>query len=237
MLHSNSLDFYRSIAKSYPNLSRDEEQELLKRVKKGDKNARDLLVKHNLNLIIHLSRKHDGKGVALEDLVQEGMAGFVHAIDMFDMDQPVKLATYAVWWINANIFKYMNMNRAIVKMPYTRKGESPISVPRSISMSSPIGDNEDGEFLDLFADEAPPADEVIGETTRNRTISSIVEGMQFKEAKGKIGRAIVKERLMADEPLTLRELGGKYGISRERVRQLEVIVKDKLRKKLINYAA
>jgi hypothetical protein len=237
MLYSDSLEFYKSVAKTHPILSREEEQDLLKRVKKGDNQARDLLVKHNLGLIIHLSKKHDGKGVALEDLVQEGMAGFVHAIDMFDMNQSVKLATYAIWWINANIFKYLSMNRAIVKMPHTRKGEGPISVPRSVSMSSPIGDNEDGEYLELFADESPLADEVLEELSHNQAIKAITDKTRFKKTKSKVCRAIVKERLMADEPLTLRELGGKYGVSRERVRQLETIVKDKLRKRLIDFAA
>jgi RNA polymerase sigma factor (sigma-70 family) len=234
MTYQDSLDFYRSIAKAYPILTREEELKLLKRVRKGDKQARELLVKHNLNLVIHLCKKHDGKGVPFEDLVQEGMAGFVHAIDMFDTNQKVKLSTYAVWWVNANIFKYLKLNRAPVKMPHIRKGEAPIAVPRGVSMSTPIGENEDNELLDLFADESPLADETY---ERTEHASDVMEVVRKFTACGAIGKDIVEHRLLADDPKTLQEIAEKHGRSRERIRQLEIVVKDKLKKHLMDYAA
>jgi RNA polymerase primary sigma factor len=234
MTHKDSIEYYRSVAKNFPPLKREDETKLLKRVKRGDKQARELLVKHNLNLIIMLAKKQEKTGLALEDLVQEGMAGFVHAIDKFDLKKEVKLSTYAVWWVNAFIFRHARSARGPVKLPNKRKdGELP-PFPRSVSMSSPIGENDDGEFLDLFADESPLIDEQYDRETASGGIRSSLKKMG---SLGSIGRDIVYERLMAEEPMTLDEIGKRHGLSRERIRQLEVGVKDKLRKRLMDYAA
>lgn len=234
MIYQSTLDYYRAVAKSHPVLTREGETKLLKRAKKGDKAARELLVKHNLNLVIHLSKKHEKSGLPLEDLVQEGMAGFVHAIDKFDIKQKVKLSTYAVWWINAFIFRHTKEARGPVRLPHVRKNESLPPLPRAVSMSSPIGENEDIELQDLFADESPLVDEVYDDLTERQNVSKSVKKMN---SLGKIGRDIVRERLMAEDPVTLEVLGNRHNLSRERIRQIEVKVKDQLRRRLSDYAA
>lgn len=236
MTFKDSIEYYRSVSRSHPVLTREAEAGLVKRFKAGDRVAKDLLVKHNFGLVIFMAMKHGSSGIPIEDLVQEGMMGLNRAIDKFDLAQNVKLSTYATWWINAFIIKYVKGNKTPIKMPNSKKPGSSKNgyFPSVVSLSTPIGENDDGELLDLLGDDALLADELYDRAEHNDQLNRSIGRMAYL---GRIGQDIVRERLMTEEPMTLEELGKRHGLSRERIRQLEVGVKAQLRKKLMDFAA
>ena len=88
-----------------PLLTEEEKINLLAKVKQGDKRARDIMVERNLRLVAKVALKYKGRGVELEDLIQEGSIGLMKAIDMFDLEKGCKFSTYAVWWIRQKIIR------------------------------------------------------------------------------------------------------------------------------------
>ncbi len=233
---SAAMQYYYDLMKKHPVLPKEEEMQIVLKAKKGDKNARELLVKHNIGIVISLANKLMVRSLLLEDLVQEGMAGFVHAIDDFEPKKGFRLSTYASWWVNAYIRKYLSNNSAPVRIPrHKRKHEDKPSIPISVSMSTPVGPYGDLEYVDMFADEeTKPVDEAFEDLSLQKAVRDKVRRMR---SLGPIGRDIVYDRLMSDEPKTLAEIGKVHNLSRERIRQLEMDVKDNLRKRLIDYAA
>ncbi|MGM0470729.1 MAG: sigma-70 family RNA polymerase sigma factor [Bacillota bacterium] len=84
-------------------LSKKEEAELARKAQDGDQRAREELIEHNLRLVVNIAKKYQGKGMELEDLIQEGNLGLMKAIDKFDPDKGYKFSTYATWWIKQGI--------------------------------------------------------------------------------------------------------------------------------------
>ncbi len=113
----DSLDaFLKKIAK-IPLLTREEEIELAKRAKKGDKEALKKLIEHNLRFVISVAKKYMGYGLPLHDLIGEGIVGLVEAARRFDPDRGVKFISYAVWWIRQAIAQALSQSTGAVKIP------------------------------------------------------------------------------------------------------------------------
>lgn len=100
---SDNVKLYLSEVGKYPLLSYEEEKELFARLKNGDKEAREKIIKSNLRLVISIAKKYSGKGISLLDLIQEGNAGLIKAVDIFDTSREIKFSTYATWWIRQAI--------------------------------------------------------------------------------------------------------------------------------------
>jgi RNA polymerase primary sigma factor len=91
------------LIRAHPPFDRETELVVTRKARKGDKRAQEKLVVHNLSLVISVARKFMGRGVRLEDLVQEGNYGLLKAIEHFDPEKGNRFSTYAVWWIRAYI--------------------------------------------------------------------------------------------------------------------------------------
>ena len=95
-------------------LTAKEEREYARRMKDGDEAAREVLITHNLRLVVYVAKRYLGRGLPLLDLVEEGNLGLMHALEKFDVDRGFRLSTYALWWIRQSIERaLMNQSRTI----------------------------------------------------------------------------------------------------------------------------
>ena len=95
-------------------LNANEEQDYARRMKRGDIEARDVLITHNLRLVVYVAKRYLGRGLPLLDLVEEGNLGLMHALEKFDPDRGFRLSTYATWWIRQSVERaLMNQSRTI----------------------------------------------------------------------------------------------------------------------------
>ncbi|WP_456342292.1 sigma-70 family RNA polymerase sigma factor [Thermovibrio sp.] len=259
----DSLDaFLKSISK-IPLLTREEEIELAKRAKAGDKEALKKLVESNLRFVVSVAKKYLGCGLPLHDLIAEGILGLIEAARRFDPDKGVKFISYAVWWIRQSIMQALAQQTGAVKIPVkqavlvnkiTRSygellkklgreptieelaehvGMEPKEVERllsicqvPLSLDTPIGDEEDTTFKDFLKGEGTAeVEEKVVQEELKQSIQEMLEQLTPQEKK----IIIMRFGLDGNEPKTLREIGEKLGISRERVRQLETRAKKKMR--------
>lgn len=112
-----SLSSYFSNVGNHKLLTREEEVELAKRVKAGDKSARDQMVSANLRLAISIAKKYQNRGADFEDLIQESNIGLMKAVDRFDHTKGFKFSTYACWWIRQAVLKHIGDHKTDVKIP------------------------------------------------------------------------------------------------------------------------
>ncbi len=259
----DSLDaFLKSISK-IPLLTREEEIELAKRAKAGDKEALKKLVESNLRFVVSVAKKYLGCGLPLHDLIAEGILGLIEAARRFDPDKGVKFISYAVWWIRQSIMQALAQQTGAVKIPVkqavlvnkiTRSygellkelgreptieelaqhvGMEPKEIERllsicqvPLSLDTPIGDEEDTTFKDFLKGEGTAeVEEKVVQEELKQSIQEMLEQLTPQEKK----IIIMRFGLDGNEPKTLREIGEKLGISRERVRQLETRAKKKMR--------
>jgi len=206
-------------------LTREEEYELAGRARKGDESARRILAESNLAFVVAVAKKFANRGARLDDLIQEGNVGLMKSIEHFDPKKNVRFATYAVWWIRAYITRYLKDNRSQV-----RGGESERGAMSDFSLDASIDEEGDTTFLDRLEDNSlSPQDDFL-----LREQSSEVQEALAKVRKriGDLGWDILQERLTQDKPRTLEELGQRWGVSRERVRQVELKTKSFLERYL-----
>ncbi|BAT71175.1 RNA polymerase primary sigma factor [Thermosulfidibacter takaii ABI70S6] len=111
------LTSYLKRISSYPVLSREEEVELARRAKAGDKEAFKKLVESNLRFVVSVASKYKGYGVSLMDLINEGNLGLIQAAKRFDPDRGVRFISYAVWWIKQAIMQALAEQSGVVKLP------------------------------------------------------------------------------------------------------------------------
>lgn len=201
-------------------LTRDEECDLARRIRGGDEAARHELATFNVPLVIKVAKRYVNPSQCMDDLVQEGNVGLMKAIDYFDPRKNVRFATYAVWWIRACITRYLKDNRSQV-----RSGkERPVMLDFSLNVSP----DEDGETTFLEQLEAPGPSPQDQYTAHERDAKVRKALARVKKRLGDLGWDILTKRLTQDEPLSLRELGDCHGLSRERVRQVELKTKSLL---------
>src|SRR4051794_11474183 len=199
-------------------LTREEEYELSYRARKGEEAARQLLATSNLAFVVAVAKKFANRGARLDDLVQEGNVGLMKAIEHFDPRKNVRFATYAVWWIRAYITRYLKDNRSQV-----RGGESERVSMTDFSLDATIDEDGESTFLDRIEDPGPsPQDEFITHELDGEIQAAL---LRVRKRIGDMGWDILQERLTQDKPRTLEELGQRWGVSRERVRQVELKTK------------
>ena len=98
-------------------LSREEETELAKRVKNGDKKAKQELIKRNLRLVVSIAKKYLNRGMSFLDLIQEGNLGLLKAVDKFDPERGYKFSTYATWWVRQGITRSLSDKSRTIRIP------------------------------------------------------------------------------------------------------------------------
>lgn len=108
---------YLSYLRKYPLLTKEEEYKLSFRARQGDKGARDLMIKSNLGLVINVAKKFLGRGLAFEDIIEEGNIGLMKAVDRFQPDKGFRFSTYAVWWIRQAIERGLLNSGRLIRLP------------------------------------------------------------------------------------------------------------------------
>jgi RNA polymerase primary sigma factor len=117
-----SLDQYLRDISAYPLISREEEAELARRIRTGDQDALDKLVRSNLRFVVSVAKKYQNQGVSLSDLINEGNLGLIRAGHKFDETKGIKFISYAVWWIRQAILQALAEQSRIVRVPLNRAG-------------------------------------------------------------------------------------------------------------------
>lgn len=274
----DSIQMYLREIGKYPLIKAAEEVSLAKRIEAGDDEAKNLLAKANLRLVVSLAKKYVGRSpdLTLLDLIQEGNIGLFKAVEKFDWTRGYKFSTYATWWIRQSItraladqsrtiripvhmvetiskykqvFKRMSQDLGREPLPEEIALEMGLDVEKihmigkinqtTMSLEEPIGsDGEEkstrGEFI---ADESIPSpDRNSSKTILKDQLQEILDELTEKE------RTIIELRygLVDGISHTLEEVGRKFDVTRERIRQIEAKVHEKIRvnekiKKLQDY--
>jgi RNA polymerase sigma-32 factor len=258
-LESPSLRAYRENVSDVVPLDRATERDLARRWRTGDKRAGETIVKACLPFVISIALEYRRWGIPLEDIVQQGNLGLLRAAGKFDPERDCRLATYAAYWIRAEIRDYVVRSYRVVRLGTTKAERRALRAYRKTRESDPAAlaaasgmtrdkaemllpllsgrvasldarTDERGAMIDRLAGASPtPEDEASAQERRGRAQSAVGEALRGLSERE---RMIVRERLMADEPPTLQELGERLGVSKERVRQLEERARLKLRARL-----
>ena len=257
-----TMDRYRASLEHVRTLDPAEELELARRWRDGDERAGPRLVEASLPFVISIAREYRRWGMPLEDLVQQGNLGLLKAAAKFDPTRECRLVTYAAYWIRAEIREYVVHGYRIVRLGTTRTERRAMRAYRRSALESPehmaevsgmplkrarklwplLGNRD--VSLDVRYDDRAPAIERLEATAgtpdenvaRRDTIYRVRERLgQAFESLSDRERAIIEQRIMSDEPRTLEELGREMGVSKERVRQLEVRAREKLRRELAEF--
>ena len=215
---------YLRAVRDYPPLSREEEHTAAVRARKGDVAAKQKLVRHNLAFVVAISRKQRRGTVRLDDLIQEGNVGLMRAVEKFDPGAGTRFSTYAVWWIRAYVGKYLKEARSTVRPQSGTVAQADMSLDSAV--------DEDGEttHLERIEDDGPGPEDLYLQTEGDRDVREALG--KVRKRIGELGWDIVHNRLEQDQPRTLEEIGKRWGVSRERVRQVELKTKQFLERYL-----
>jgi RNA polymerase primary sigma factor len=245
-------------------LTPQEEIELAARIKKGDKKAREQMIKANLRLVVKIAHDYEGFGLPLLDLISEGNIGLMKAVERFDPAKGGKLSTYGSWWIKQSIKRALANQSKTIRLPVhlvdkiakmrrlamklqeelgreptddelgEEMGITPARVAqmrtaaiRPASLDAPIGDEDSNNFAEIVQDEAARTPfQQLDEKTVTGMLQEMVKKLDPREA------TILRYRFGLDggSEKTLEEVGKKFGVTRERVRQIQNIALKKLRK-------
>jgi RNA polymerase primary sigma factor len=262
----DSIQMYLKEIGQYPLIHASEEKELAKRIEKGDIEAKNLLARANLRLVVSIAKKYVGRSanLTLLDLIQEGNLGLFKAVEKFDWTKGYKFSTYATWWIRQSITRALadqsrtiripvHMVETISKYKQTHRrlsqdlGREPlaeeiateIGIPvekihiienisqETISLEQPVGDDDDKSTLENFIpdDKILRPDQESSRRILSDQIREVLDELNPKERK------ILEMRygLVDGIQHTLERVGEEFGVTRERIRQIEAKVHEKLR--------
>ena len=156
-----SLDQYLAEISRYPLITREEEGDLARRIREGDGEALDRLVRANLRFVVSVAKRYQNQGVPLADLVNEGNVGLIRAAHKFDETKGIKFISYAVWWIRQGILQALADQSRIVRVPLNRAGALHRIGRRSAALQQELGREptveEIAHGLDLSAEEVEAA--------------------------------------------------------------------------------
>ncbi len=237
-------------------LSQEEEQALTQRVRRGDFEARQQMIEHNLRLVVNIAKHYVNRGLSLLDLVEEGNLGLMHALEKFEPDRGFRFSTYATWWIRQNIERaIMNQSRTI-RLPvhiikelniYLRAqrhlemhGETDVGAEEIAHLTGHAVEdvrrilalNDRVASLDAPLDIDPSLS--IGEAIADENSEMPEEMLQTSEIEeyvqewlGELSekhRWVIERRfgLNDQEVATLEDLASQLGVTRERIRQIQL---------------
>jgi RNA polymerase primary sigma factor len=252
-----SLDKYLQEISREGMITAEEEVELAKRIKNGDRRALEKLTRANLRFVVSVAKQYQNQGMTLPDLINEGNVGLIKAAERFDETRGFKFISYAVWWIRQAILQALAEQARIVRLPLNKigtinkinrafseleqKNERPPSAEelaellglsvndvkqslqsngRHVSMDAPLteGDESSSNMYDVLANDFSdtPDVDLVKESLRKdieRSLSTLTsrEGEVIRLYFGLNGK----------HPLTLEEIGDRFDLTRERVRQIK----------------
>ena len=273
----DSIQMYLREIGRYPLLSTQEEKAIARRILAGEEEAKNLLAKSNLRLVVSIAKKYVGRSqdLTLLDLIQEGNLGLFKAIEKFDVTKGYKFSTYATWWIRQAVTRALADQSRTIRIPVhmvetiakykqvLRRlsqdlGREPLAEEIAaemgldiekvytirnidqeiVSLESPVGEDDEKSILgDFIADEkiSSPAQEASLRILRDQ-IADILKDLSPKEQRILEMRHGLSDGIMH----TLEEVGQEFGVTRERIRQIEAKAHERIRqhekaKRLENY--
>jgi len=262
----DSIQMYLKEIGQYPLIHASDEKDLAKRIEQGDLEAKNLLARANLRLVVSIAKKYVGRSanLTLLDLIQEGNLGLFKAVEKFDWTKGYKFSTYATWWIRQSITRALadqsrtiripvHMVETISKYKQTHRrlsqdlGREPLAeeiatemgVPvekihvienisqETVSLEQPVGDDDDKSTLENFIpdDKILRPDQESSRRILSDQVREVLDELNPKERK------ILEMRygLIDGIQHTLERVGEEFGVTRERIRQIEAKVHEKLR--------
>lgn len=265
----DSIQMYLREIGQYPLLSAQEERDLAKRISQGDFEAKNLLARANLRLVVSIAKKYVGRSsdLTLLDLIQEGNLGLFKAVEKFDFTKGFKFSTYATWWIRQaitraladqsrtiripvhmveTIAKYKQVVRRLEQtlgrdpMPEEVASEMGVDVEKiyqieqinqeTLSLEAPISGADDGEDSSARRDfiedvSVPSPDQETAHRILVEQLHNILDDLTPKERKILAMRHGLEDGIYH----TLEEVGQEFGVTRERIRQIEAKALEKIR--------
>ena len=262
----DSIQMYLKEIGQYPLIHASDEKDLAKRIERGDQEAKNLLARANLRLVVSIAKKYVGRSanLTLLDLIQEGNLGLFKAVEKFDWTKGYKFSTYATWWIRQSITRALADQSRTIRIPvhmvetiskykqtYRRLsidlGREPLAeematemgIPvekihvienisqETVSLEQPVGDDDDKSTLENFI----PDDKIL---RPDQESSRRILGDQVRAVLAELNpkeRKILEMRygLVDGIQHTLERVGEEFGVTRERIRQIEAKVHEKLR--------
>src|SRR5215831_15412167 len=261
-----SIKVYLQEIGGTPLLTVQQEIELAAKIKKGDREARALMIRSNLRLVVKIAHNYSNLGLPLLDWISEGNIGLIKAVERFDPGKGGKLSTYSAWWIKQSIKRALANQSKTIRLPVHLVGKiwkmrrvslqmseelgreptdeefaeeigissaklsqlKTVSI-RPASLDAPISDDDSTEFGEIVGDEdAQTPFELFRDKNMRDELSELLEVLDHRE------REIIFKRFGLDggKPKTLEVVGKKFGVTRERIRQLQNIALAKLRRAL-----
>ena len=264
---SSPLKIYLKDIKKIPLLTAEDEIRLANRIRQGDRQAKEEMIKANLRLVINFAKRYKYFGTPFMDLIEEGNMGLMKAVGKFNPKKGFRFSTYASWWIRQYINRALANQGKVVRLPVymvetilkykkvtdeltyklgRKPGQDEIEKKMKISvkklnqidsiatkitsLEAPIGEDQAGQVRDLIEDEAAVSpDQHLSEFMAHEKVQELLSKMKPREKK------ILELRYGLNENLkhTLEEAARKFGLTRERVRQIEDATLKKLRKIII----
>jgi RNA polymerase primary sigma factor len=258
-----AIKLYLREIKNTPLLTAEEEIKLARKIKKGDRKARQKMIRSNLRLVINIAKRYSYLGVPIMDLIEEGNLGLMKAVEKFNPRKGYRFSTYAAWWIKQYITRAIANQGKTIRVPIymlellmkfkkvsdeftnklnrrpkiseiARRMQLPIKKVQEInqivakisSLNAPVGDEGSAEFMELIEDEKiETAWDELTSYLMEEKISELLSKMTPREKKILTLRFGLKDGVTH----TLNETAQHFGITRERVRQIETAAMNKLR--------
>lgn len=248
-----SLDKYLQEIGHEELISAEEEVELARRIKTGDRKALEKLTKANLRFVVSVAKQYQNQGLSLPDLINEGNIGLLKAAEKFDETRGFKFISYAVWWIRQSILQAIAEHGRVVRLPLNQVGsvnrinkvlskfeqenerrpsvdeiadktdlphekiEDVLKVnTRQVSVDAPMADGDGTSMIDFMqSDSDSSTDEELLKESLRAEIASALSVLNDRE------RNVIEAFYGINQPeCTMEEIGKRYGLTRERVRQI-----------------
>ena len=252
---TDSLQLFLREAGRHDLLTAAQEVELAKRIERGDDDAKQLMIKSNLRLVVSIAKNYRNQGLPFLDLIQEGTLGLIRAVEKFDWRRGFKFSTYATWWIRQAVARALADKARTIRMPvhivermqklnraertlWTQLGREPTlaeiadeaaltlqqavevraAARASASLDAPVGDTDEAVLGDFVAGQDPLPEECVELELRSRALIQALASLAPRDRQV----IVLRYGIGGTEPRTLEQIGRQLGLTRERVRQIEL---------------
>ena len=251
-IDQSEINRYLQDVRKYPILTRNEENNLIEKIKQGCQKSKDILIQSNLRFVIKMAKQYQNQGLSIGDLISEGNYGLIKAAERYDYNQKdVRFLSYAIWWVKQSILQSLNENSRSIRLPVNiinemnklRKTaptefksipdspESILNLPTIKYLDAPINGDEESYNYDIIEDvnaHRPDLtfadDRTILDIQLKKILSHLTDSERYV--------AIKYFGLDGGNSLTLQDISEDMGLTKERARQ----IKEKAIKKLRFYS-